>query len=677
MSDTASVLEPSARASVAADVQRLIKQSESGQTFDSEWAGHAYDVQEEARAALAERLGSAAGLADEIESRIERFARASATANMYMRLVVTDTLPDLPDYAPCDVGIYDGVCGIGTDFSKVIQRSTIYGTLMTSVNVTDLKAYFESGKKRHLLVYMGTDRMGDMKALDRLMVQLPAILEAAGFDKKAIAEIIAAIQAGNLPPAAVKAFHQMVEVAQLKALAATAPTPQLEARIEKLEISIKALASRIASMPSVPAIFARAMTAVATASASLMARALPARADNDNKPVSAKPLADLVRELRGLARDKTISPEQRREIAAILRDMRAWLSKTAPQTARIAPALVSLNALVTPMLSKVSPPAFVLKLMPSLARAALSVATPAFVASVLRPAVLQSLLESPRTLPVANRIERVFASPHTDTVVRMATHSPKVVEALPPQVVVQVLAAMRVSDVVPPRAVAASVAASRPTATAPQSKPVQTEPIRQPVVSKSEPPKQETPKSDAVARKAEEPKKAEPRKEEKQAAKSACGEFCRCAEKGVQTAALKNAVEATPQSTAVTPLAETKADGSLVFRDEGGRTLNVVSKTEVEANIKGHAEIDRLLATAASNPSWEAETRAQLAAISKNAGDAFNHVCGAGCDHGPKTGIETRGQTVVQEDKDLKIAKVDPDKTEPAKGRPKRTLRPA
>lgn len=663
MSDTASVLEPSARASVAADVQKLIKQSESGQTFDSEWTGHAYDVQEEVRAALAERLGSAAGLADEIENRVERFARASATANMYMRLVVTDTLPDLPDYAPCDVGVYDGVRGSGTDFSKVVQRSTIYGTLMTSVNVTDLKAYFESGKKRHLLVYMGTDRMGDMKAMDKMLAQLPAILEAAGFDKKAIAEIVAAIQAGNLPPAAVKAFHQMVEVAQLKALAATAPTPQLEARIEKLETSIKALASRIASMPNVPAIFARAMTVVATAPASVMARVVPARADNDNKPVSAKPLADLVRELHGLARDKTIPPEQWREIAAILRDMRAGLSKTAPQTARIAPALVRLNALVTPMLSKASPPAFALKLLPSLARAAMSVASPSFIATVVRPAVLQSLHESPRTLPVANRIERVFAGPHTDTVVRMAAYSPKVVEALPPQVVVQVLASMRVSDVVPLRAFTAST---------PQLKLAKTEVARQPAVSKSETAREETPKGDAFAR------KAEPRKEEKQAAKSACGDFCRCAEKGGQTAALKNAVEATtPQQPAATSIAEAKADGSLVFKDESGKTVKVVSKAEVEANIKGHAEIDRLLATSASSPSWEAETRAQLAAIAKNAGDAFNHVCGAGCDHGPKSGIETRGQVVAQEDRDLKIVKVDPDKNEAVKGRPTRTLRPA
>lgn len=248
---------------IADDVRTLIRQVERGNPFDVEWTGHAYDVRENMRNALAARLRTTA-LMGELEERIDRFARQSASTNMYMRLVIDDRMPDLPEYDPCNIAVFDGIRDSGTDFSKVIQRSTIYGTVMTSVNVTDLRAYFESGRKRHLLMYMGSDRDADIKALDKMMTALPTLMANAGVDAGTIKAVIEQIRSGGMTPEILKLVSTIVKIVELRAQPAT---PETKAEIQSMARDFAALMER--ALPALPPVFARAFAMVAVSPAGL------------------------------------------------------------------------------------------------------------------------------------------------------------------------------------------------------------------------------------------------------------------------------------------------------------------------------------------------------------------------------------------------------------------------
>ncbi len=433
--------------SVARDVRRLIAQAEKGDALDAEYTGHAYDVQLQAAGDLQARLASTA-LAAEIERRIDTFARTSATTNMHMRLVIADTMPDLPDHSPSQVSIYDGVQEAGSDFSQVIQRATIYGTVMTSVNITDLRAYFESGRKRHLLVYLGTDRQADVKALDKMLAILPAIMAEAGMSREAVAAVIAAIKTGDVPPAMGKMLLAMVRAAELRA---APPTPETRAAIVALKKEITSLVAVVQALPAtalpraflpllaaVPAIvvvLASPAPAPAPAPAAPVRNIAPPPADNDNRaatPPATQPVPEaaipavktLVTELRALARDRTLPPAQRRAVAQALLDLRAATKVQNPAPARLATGIarvMALSAIVTmplaraviiPALARFTATLTTLPSFPSLApqlMAAITRAMPAAAAAILPPGapmppVLVRIMASPNPVALAARV---------------------------------------------------------------------------------------------------------------------------------------------------------------------------------------------------------------------------------------------------------------------------------
>ena len=347
--------QPLPSASVAQDVRKLIKQVEGGNAFDTEFTGHAFDVQEQAIEAVRARLG-VNDLGDDVAARLERFARDCASAQLYLRLVITDEMPQLVDYDPCHVSVYDGIQEAGTDFSKVIQRSTIYGTVMTSVNMTDLRAYFESGRKRHLLLYLGSDRNADMKALDKMLAALPAILAAAGMDAATIKQVIAAIKTGNVPPAVMKMITVAIKMADLKAMPST---PQTKAQIIQLQKDFVATAARAAAItatlaPAFAKMVAALKIAVSDGPRVVQQTALnistPIRADNDNRIVTkvepAKAASVKPAEAASLAVPAQKSPGF---VAAVFPPVQAVLR----QTLGFVPAAVA--RVVTPILDKIIP----------------------------------------------------------------------------------------------------------------------------------------------------------------------------------------------------------------------------------------------------------------------------------------------------------------------------------
>lgn len=435
--------------SVASDVRRLIRQVEGGNAFDIDLTGHAYDVMEEAAAAIAARIGEGSLEAD-TRARIESFAQKSASTNLCCRLVVTDEMPDLPEYDPSAVVVYDGIQDAGSDFSQVIQRATIYGTLMTSVNITDLRAYFESGRKRRLLLFLGTDREADMKALDKMLAALPGILAAAGLDAGAIKDIIAAIKAGTLPAAAMKAVMNIVAIAQLKSMPAT---PQTERAIAALQKQLPALLARLQNTPG----FAPALLAVITKLAAFSAAPAAAsrvsfslRADNDNARGSGA-VQRLIDAVRPLARDKTLSLQARRDIAAVLRDLRRDIRAPQADAPRLPLAVTRMASVLAPLAAVPAPAISVIRTLPRVAAAIIPVLTPQATAravSVLRASPDVASLP-PRAQTLLKNIE---AAPKTAAITALSIRNPDIIGILPARMIAPALSVITPSDIAAPKA---------------------------------------------------------------------------------------------------------------------------------------------------------------------------------------------------------------------------------
>ncbi|MBU6234363.1 MAG: hypothetical protein KGQ41_00830 [Alphaproteobacteria bacterium] len=609
---------PGGNGTLATDVRRLILQAEQGRTFDTEHTGHAYDVLEAVLAELDLRLGTGTALAAELERKLEHFARSAASSAMYLRLVISDTMPELPDYEPCQISVYDGLQSTGTDFSKVIQRSTIYGTLMTSVNITDLKAYFESGRKRRLLVYMGTDRRSDMKALDSLLLRLPAILEGAGFSKTEIAEMIKAIRAGEAPPMVMKALHQMAEAAQLRGtIAATQNAPAaIKAQLHRLEAQIRQLVARIAASPALPSIFRVMLRAPLL----LTSRTTPARspvAGNDNRPAPIKALKTLALGIRQAARERTaFTPTQRREMAAILRDVRAILKKStraAPMHGAVAALTARVSTLATQ--AQTLPPVFADKILPAAASIVIAAAPPAQYHAIIKPLLQKALHAVPSAiaLPALAQMTRILENPKGQEILARAVVRQPLAVAATQRETLQAIARTQI-----------------PHGEAPQGHPK----------APSDVPK-----------------------------RNADGSLMDCCKP--KFAAASNT--ATQAGAVTTAAATSKADGSIHFTDSSGKIVGTASRLEVDANIKGHAALDRELAAIApkaqESTRWEADTRALLDALNTTTTNSFNHVCGPNCNHLP------HGTVTVQDTAELKVIAIEPEASVPH--RPKRTYRPS
>lgn len=311
------------------------------QSFDMEWTGHAYDAIQH----LKETLVNKPTLLADLQDKIERFACKTGTTQMYLRILVTDKQPDLQNYDPSQFYIYDGMSGAAEDATTIIVQDTISGTKMTSTGIMDLdfEARTKAGSKRLLVVHFGTDKNHDLHTMDQLLTALPALLQTAGMKPAQIAEVLAAIKSGNLPPIILKALHTAVEIAQLKKLSVLTPE-----QITKLHALAKDFLAIIKTKTDLPVIFAKTLTVLAPVikNTSLTAKnslSIAFRAQNDNRPATTD-IRTIIQSIRLLAKDRVnLSLEQRKELAKALRDLRAGLKS---DTSRLLSGLVRIGQFV-------------------------------------------------------------------------------------------------------------------------------------------------------------------------------------------------------------------------------------------------------------------------------------------------------------------------------------------
>lgn len=155
--------------------QELITLDDKGVKTDLSFGGVPADVLASLSGALSElRIPHAQGMAlvsalgEYVADIGFSFASKAAAKPLYIRLMVTDRPPqDLPNCEVYTLSMLDGMRAAGSDFSQMVVQSTIFGTRSSMTVQNDLYQYFQSGKKKWVLVYFGAHKIGDARAVDQ------------------------------------------------------------------------------------------------------------------------------------------------------------------------------------------------------------------------------------------------------------------------------------------------------------------------------------------------------------------------------------------------------------------------------------------------------------------------------------------------------------------------------
>jgi hypothetical protein len=106
------------------------------------------------------------GILPEVIAQAVKFIKSVPAEQVFLRFEVTDKKPDVPDFNPAHMCAYDADRSYGTDYLQIARRLTIHGSTSTVMANTDLGAFLESGKKKCVVLCMGTQKDDSVQFLD-------------------------------------------------------------------------------------------------------------------------------------------------------------------------------------------------------------------------------------------------------------------------------------------------------------------------------------------------------------------------------------------------------------------------------------------------------------------------------------------------------------------------------
>lgn len=153
---------------ISSDVRKLISMHDRGtiQAFEVK------DSSYKAILSLAKHLGSFAGisrhngLTPELLAQAIKFVKSVPAEQVFLRFEVTDKKPTIPNFNPAHLCAYDAERSYGTDYLQIARRLTIYGSTSSVMNHTDLGTFLESGKRKCVVLYLGTQKNENIEFLD-------------------------------------------------------------------------------------------------------------------------------------------------------------------------------------------------------------------------------------------------------------------------------------------------------------------------------------------------------------------------------------------------------------------------------------------------------------------------------------------------------------------------------
>ncbi|MEM9469144.1 MAG: hypothetical protein AAF988_03190 [Pseudomonadota bacterium] len=238
-----------APANVNAGVSRF---NSANPDFDLELIGHPSEILPQAIAAL-NKAGVQAQIAqallndlqDYVLSLGSDFSRAAQTKPLYIRLKVTDRMPeDLPDCSQSQATLLDGMRDYGGDAARVIRYMSLFGPKSTTSMGVDLKTMF-ANKNIGLFVFYGAptdEAIGEFDNVDASMVTAAQIAAGAGggtMSAEELAELQDMIAKGELSPEILELLDNLVELAQLQEMALDPDLlPEIESKLNDLKQEI-------------------------------------------------------------------------------------------------------------------------------------------------------------------------------------------------------------------------------------------------------------------------------------------------------------------------------------------------------------------------------------------------------------------------------------------------------
>jgi hypothetical protein len=154
--------------SVSKDVQALVDMHDHGRLQAFEVKDTSYKALLQLAQYLNKVLGKVRqnGLSPELLAQAVKFVKSVPAEQVFVRLEVTDKKPRIPDFNPSHMCAYDTERAHGTDYLQIARRLTIHGSSSSVMNNTDLGTFLERGRKKSVVLYLGTQKNDDIQFLN-------------------------------------------------------------------------------------------------------------------------------------------------------------------------------------------------------------------------------------------------------------------------------------------------------------------------------------------------------------------------------------------------------------------------------------------------------------------------------------------------------------------------------
>lgn len=106
------------------------------------------------------------GLLPEVIAQAVKFVRSVPAEQIFLRFEVTDQRPRVPEFNLAHICAYDADRSYGTDYLNITRRLTVHGSSSTVSANQDIGVLLERGKKKCVVLCMGTQKSDDEQPLN-------------------------------------------------------------------------------------------------------------------------------------------------------------------------------------------------------------------------------------------------------------------------------------------------------------------------------------------------------------------------------------------------------------------------------------------------------------------------------------------------------------------------------
>lgn len=337
--------------------QELISLDDTGKKTDIEGVGYPYDVLESISRQLHD-IGASNFVSQQILGALEEyainlgadFAREAKAKPLYARVMVTDKKPD--DLAEGELVQFTFLTAkrrLGSGASQRIMQSTIYGTKTSMSQEVDIKAVFEMGKEKGVMIYFASPSVEALKGFSHADMAMLNLMQGMGgsMDAGSMKQIRDMILNGELKPEALALIASVAELARLKEAMLTpgavdkpdaAIKMLMDTIVEQVKAGIESGALPPALVKSTLAVMIETAQSIPSNNFAELIQNLSA--GNDNVTLAADVTA-VIEQLEILKATEGLDAATRADIEKMIAEVKAGMADTAANPAQVLSALTA------------------------------------------------------------------------------------------------------------------------------------------------------------------------------------------------------------------------------------------------------------------------------------------------------------------------------------------------